>query len=305
MPPLTLKYDALLLLTALIWGFAFVAQRVGMDFIGPFTYSAVRFSLGTCVLLPFAIASSKKDFFIAASQAADRRSFWLGGAVAGLCLFAGVSFQQTGLVYTTAGNAGFITGLFVVFVPVFGLLGNHKASLGTWLGAMCAVVGLYFLSVKEGFSVEQGDLLVLCGAVMWALHVFVLGNMAPKTDPLMLACLQFSVCSVLSWLWAIVLEPVKWQSIMDAAVPILYGGVLSVGIAYTLQVVAQRRAHPAHAAIFLSLESVFAAIGGWFFLNETLTLRAFMGCLLMFTGILLSQLFDILRFKKATDEQWG
>lgn len=293
MPASNLKSDALLLLTAVIWGFAFVAQRLGMSYVGPFTYSATRFTLGVAVLLPFALTSWRKGYFSADVPPAAFKSYLWAGLPAGLALFGGVSFQQVGLVYTTAGKAGFITGLYVVLVPILGLLGRQRASAGTWAGAVLAVMGLYLLSVNENFNISRGDLLVLGGAVIWAVHVHIVGYVAPRCDPLVFATVQFAVCAALSWLWALWGEIIQWGGILQAAAPILYGGVLSVGIAYTLQVVAQRRAHPAHASILLSLETVFAAVGGWLVLSELLSLRQIVGCAVMLAAMLLSQL-DIL-----------
>ena len=307
MPTSNLKSDILLLLTAVIWGFAFVAQRMGMSYVGPFTYSATRFTLGVAVLLPFALTSWRKGYFGADLQPAAFKSYLWGGLTAGLALFGGVSFQQVGLVYTTAGNAGFITGLYVVLVPILGLLGRQRTTAGTWAGAVLAVAGLYLLSVNANFNINRGDLLVLGGAVIWAVHVHIVGYAAPRCDPLLFAAVQFAVCAALSWLWALWGEIIQWDGIVQAAIPILYGGVLSVGIAYTLQVVAQRRAHPAHASILLSLESVFAAIGGWLVLTELLSLRQFVGCALMLAAMLLAQ-FDVflqaqrLRLLRAGDK---
>jgi drug/metabolite transporter (DMT)-like permease len=288
-----LKSDSLLLLTAVIWGFAFTAQRMGMDYIGPFTYSAVRFALGTAFLLPFALHSYRRSCFVPVVAPQALRIYLWGGGLAGLALFGGVSFQQVGLVHTTAGNAGFITGLYVVLVPILGLLWRRSTTVGSWAGAALAAVGLYLLSITDAMTISRGDLLVLCGAVIWAVHVHILGYSAPRCDPLLLATIQFGVCTLLSWIAALTMESVHGAGIIQAAWPILYGGIMSVGIAYTLQVVAQRNADPAHAAILLSLEAVFAAAGGWLILGEVMSLRAAAGCGLMLAGMLVSQLSDL------------
>jgi drug/metabolite transporter (DMT)-like permease len=292
----TYRADALLLLTATIWGFAFVAQRVGMEYVGPFTFNGVRFALGSISLVPLLFLVERKD---SAGRAlvpgASRRTIFWGGGLAGLFLFSGASLQQVGLVYTTAGNAGFITGLYVVIVPIMGLFLRQRTHLGTWLGVLLAAVGLYFLSITEELTIAWGDLLVLIGAFFWAAHVLIIGRLSPRMDALKLAITQFAVCSLLSLLTALMIETLTWDGLRQAAVPILYGGLGSVGVAYTLQVVAQRDAHPAHAAIFLSMEAVFAAIGGWWLLNEALTVRAMFGCGLMLFGMLLSQLWGVLR----------
>jgi len=178
----------------------------------------------------------------------------------------------------------------VIFVPIFGLLLGQRTGIGTWIGALLATAGMYLLSVQADFSINTGDLLVLIGAVFWALHVLLLGYLSPRTYPIRLAMVQFLFCGLFSLLIAAVIETTTVQAIADAAVPILYGGLCSVGIGYTLQVVAQRRAHPAHAAILLSLEAVFAAVGGWWLLSEVLSARGLTGCGLMLGGMLLSQL---------------
>ncbi|MGD8541935.1 MAG: DMT family transporter [Desulfobacteraceae bacterium] len=287
----TLKSDALLMLTATIWGFAFVAQRVGMDYVGPFTFNGVRFALGSLSLIPLVLLKRRHPSASAAllPPAGPKTVLW-GGALAGLALFMGASLQQVGLVYTTAGNAGFITGLYVVIVPLLGLFWKQRPDLGTWVGAVLAAAGLYLLSVTAAFRIAYGDLLVLVGAFFWALHVLIIGWLSPRIESVLLACIQFAVCSALSLITAAALETTTPAAVYAAALPILYGGLLSVGVAYTLQVVAQRDARPAHAAIILSLESVFAALGGWLLLGEVLTARALLGCGLMMAGMLLSQL---------------
>jgi len=284
----TLKAELLLLLAAVIWGFAFVAQRVGMDHVGPFTYNGVRFALGALSLLPLLLISRRSA---ASISPGGWKPTLAGGLLAGLILFAGASLQQVGIVHTTAGKAGFITGLYVVIVPLLGLLWGHRTPWSTWTGAAFAVVGLYLLTVTERFTLAEGDGLVLIGALFWAAHVLVIGWLSGRhIEPILLACLQFIVCAALSLAVAVASEPITLAGLWGGALPILYGGLLSVGVAYTLQVVAQRDAPPAHAAIILSLETVFAALGGWLLLNETLSGRGLIGCALMFAGMLLSQL---------------
>jgi drug/metabolite transporter (DMT)-like permease len=295
MKAVTIKSDALLLTTAIIWGFAFVAQRVGMDYIGPFTFNGVRFAIGSLSLLPLVLISREQPatanlVFPPPAQ----KTIIFGGGALGLTLFSGASLQQIGLVYTTAGKAGFITGLYVIIVPILGLIWRQRPGLGTWIGAFLAAIGLYLLSITEEFTIELGDLLVLIGAFFWAAHVLIIGWLSPRINPIKLAFSQYVACSILSLAAAFILEVVTAGSIFQAAIPILYGGLLSVGIAYTLQVVAQRDAHPAHAAILLSLESVFAAIGGWLILDEIISIRGLVGCGLMLLGMLLSQLWGLM-----------
>jgi drug/metabolite transporter (DMT)-like permease len=293
-----LANDSLLLLTAVIWGMAFVAQRVGMEHVGPFTYNAIRFALGSVSLLPLiAIRGNRAAAAIVlpgpgpgSSPASPKR--WNAipaGLIAGVILFFGASLQQTGLVTTTAGKAGFITGLYVVLVPLAGLLWGQRAGWSSWAGAILAVAGLFLLSVTDAFTIGRGDLLVLIGAFFWAAHVQVVGLLSPRTDPFRLSCVQFAACSLLCAAGAALTEEVSLAGIRAALWPILYGGVMSVGIAFTLQVVAQRRAPAAHAAIILSLETVFAAIGGILILGEALSARGAAGCLIMFSGMIVSQ----------------
>ena len=294
MKSVTLKSDALLLTTAIIWGFAFVAQRVGMDYVGPFTFNGIRFAIGSLSLLPLvAMSREQRTATHKILPSPGLKTILWGGSALGLALFSGASLQQIGLVYTTAGKAGFITGLYVIIVPLLGLIWRQQPRIGTWIGAVLAAIGLYFLSVTEEFTIELGDLLVLIGAFFWAAHVLIIGWLSPRINPIKLAFSQYVACSILSLITAGVIEDVTMLSIFQAAIPILYGGLLSVGIAYTLQVVAQRDAHPAHAAILLSLEAVFAAIGGWLILGEVISARGLFGCGLMLAGMLLSQLWNL------------
>ena len=288
----TIKADFLLLLTAMIWGFAFVAQRVGMDYIGPFTYNSIRFAIGSLSLLPLIILLQKRQPAASSEQKpqSTKKTILFGGILAGGTLFIGASLQQAGMVYTTAGKAGFITGLYVVIVPLLGLFWRQRPRIGTWMGAILAAIGLYFLSINEEFSISLGDLLVLLSAFFWAAHVLLIGWLAPRTNSLKLASAQFAICALLSFLTALAIETITIASIWQAIIPILYGGIGSVGIAYTLQVIAQRDAHPAHSAIILSLEGLFAAIGGWLLLGELLSMRSLLGCALMLAGMLFSEL---------------
>ncbi|WP_291330024.1 DMT family transporter [Desulfovibrio sp. UCD-KL4C] len=285
-----LKADLLLLITAMIWGAAFVAQRVGMDYVGPFTFNAVRFALGAAALLPLIHRLDREKKKDGTYKKLDIKLFLTGGIIAGSALFLGSTLQQWGLVYTTAGNAGFITGLYVVFVPILGLFVKQKTGLPTWIGAVLAVIGMYLLSVNEGFKISLGDLLVLASAFFWAGHVIIISFLSSKIDPVKFASGQFVVCSIFSFIGAFIFEDMSLSGIYACAIPILYGGLMSVGVAYTLQVIAQQDAKPAHAAIILSLESVFAALAGWLLLGETLTTQGLLGCGLMLCGMLLSQL---------------
>ncbi|PPC77076.1 EamA family transporter [Pokkaliibacter plantistimulans] len=284
----TLRADILLLITAAIWGTAFVAQRVGMEHLQPFTFNFARFLLGGLSLLPLVYWFSRKRAKTE-QEPVNLRFLLLGGIAAGLILFAGSSLQQVGLLYTTAGKAGFITGLYLIFVPILGLFLSHKTGANTWLGATLALVGLYFLSVTEDFTLAYGDALELIGAVFWAGHVLIIGWLSRRTDPLALSVVQLFTCMLLSLSTALVTEDIQLSAIKEAWFPIVYAGLFSVGVAYTLQIIGQKEAPPAHAAIILSGEAVFAVLGGWLLLDETLGMRELAGCALMLAGMLLSQ----------------
>ena len=284
-----LKSNMMLLLTAILWGFAFVAQRAGMKHIEPFIFNGVRFALGSMSLIPIILLNRKRRN-VNSLPSIGKKTVILGSGLAGSALFIGSSLQQVGIVYTTAGKAGFITGLYVIIVPIMGLFWRQRPDITMWGGAILATVGLYLLSITQGFTISTGDLLVLVGAFFFAIHVHIIGWFSGRIDPIKLAFLQFLVCSALSLIVAIFAEAIAIQSIYKAIIPILYGGFVSVGIAYTLQVVAQQHAHPTHAAIILSLETVFAAIGGWLILGERLSPRGLTGCALMLAGMFLSQI---------------
>jgi len=278
---------AALLLSAVIWGFAFVAQRASMEFVGPFTFSAIRFALGGLVLIPATLLFRGNT--AVPREVAPSRHLWIAIGLAGAVLFVSVNLQQIGLMYTTAGKAGFITGLYVVMVPLLGLLRRHRVGGFVWAGCVFAASGLYLLSVTGAISISGGDALVLGSAIGWAIHVHLVGWLANKMHPLRVAVLQFAICAVLSLVVAVLTETIQLSEILKAGWMIAYAGVLSVGVAYTLQVVGQQRIDPARAGIILSLEAVFAVIGGWTLLGETLSPRGLIGCALMLSGMMLAQ----------------
>jgi drug/metabolite transporter (DMT)-like permease len=286
----------LLFITAAIWGFAFVAQRVGMRYVGPFTFNGVRFGLAVFVLIPFVFVRRKKVY---TSRAGSGRDVLLSGLITGSVLFIASSLQQVGIVYTTAGKAGFITGLYVVIVPLAGLFWKRHIRLGTWYGVLLAIVGLYFLSITRGLTLVRGDFLVFIGAFFWAGHVLLIGSFSKRIDPLVLALIQCAVCSFLSLIVSIFVEEISLSALHSAAVPIIYGGVFSVGIAYTFQILAQRYTPAAHASIIMSFEAVFAVVGGWLIIGEGLSARGIFGCVLMFAGMIVSQLSVISNRKKG------
>ncbi|MDA0668202.1 MAG: DMT family transporter [Planctomycetota bacterium] len=277
-----MQANLILLLAAMIWGAGFAAQHAAMEGMGPLTFTAIRFLLGWAVLQPIVRRRKPSSNPIAPSS----KPVW----ILGLVLFAGALFQQYGLLFTTAAKAGFLTGLYVVFVPLLGLLLKHKLKRNTWLGTGFAALGLYFLSVTDSFSLAPGDGLILIGAVIWAVHVLLLGNLAAKRDPVRLASQQFLVVGVLASLAAVLFETQTPSTWLDVWPWVLYSGVFAVAVAFTLQAVGQAKASPAHCAILLSFEAVFAALAGIALLGESLSLREIGGGSLMFLGIVVSQL---------------
>lgn len=254
--------------------------------MGPFTFNAIRFTLGAAALFPLLLWQRKHE---TTHPGLPFRKVILPALLIGLTLFAGATLQQVGLLGTTAGKAGFITGLYVILVPLVALTWGRKTHWGHWVGAILAVVGLYLLSVGTDFAISPYDLIVLAGAFVWAGHVHLIDRYAGRVGPIRLSIMQFAVCGILSALAAVFTEEINLAGIIGGIWPILYGGLFSVGLAYTLQVVAQRTADPSHAAIILSLEGAFAALGGWLVLQEQLPLRGLLGCVLMLAGTMVSQ----------------
>lgn len=292
--------NAMLLCAAAIWGFGFVAQHVGMNYLEPYAFNAIRFFIGALSLAPLVYLAYRQG------KLRDLNLLTLGQASlpVGVLLFAGASLQQVGMLYTTAAKAGFITGLYIILVPIFGLYLRHKVTLNIWIGCVIAVCGLYLLSVGHDFSVNYGDFLVFIGAFFWAAHLWTIDYYAKQIPPVLLAMAQFIVCGLLSTGVSWALETPTFSAALLAWQPLLYAGVVSVGIAYTLQILGQQHAHPAHAAIILSLETVFAALGGVWLLDEYLDARALLGCALMLLGMLVSQL-QLCWLLKSCQALWG
>lgn len=289
----------LLITAAAVWGFAFVAQRMGMEHVGPFTFNAIRFLLGALSLTPLMwFLQHRKSKKATSTESSKGIVKW--GVIAGIALFAGSSFQQVGLITTTAGNAGFITGLYVIFVPLLGLFVRQKTQPIVWIAALMAVVGMYFLTVEEGFAINIGDLLVLVSALFFAIHVLIIGHLTQLYDAIKLSIVQFLACGFLSLVVALAIETITLDGIFSAAIPILYGGLISVGAGYTLQVFGQKHSKPAPAAIILSTEAVFAVIGGVLILHETMDVKSLFGCSLMFAGMVLAQIkFPLFHTQKS------
>lgn len=293
-----LRGNLLLLLTALIWGISFVAQRAGMEYIGPFTFNGIRSLIGGIVLIPVILLLARMDQKAGKDERelsdeekqAERKTLLLGGLSCGIVLFIASSLQQIGVVYTTAGKAGFITALYIVLVPILGIFIGKKIRPVIWLCVALSVAGLYLLCMKGGFSLSKGDLLVLLCALAFAVHILVIDYFSPKTNGVKLSCIQFFVCGIISLVPMLIFETPVWSQILDCWLPILYAGVLSCGVAYTLQIVAQKDTDPTVASLLLSLESVFAVISGVILLHEHIAARELMGCVIMFAAIIIAQL---------------
>lgn len=272
----------LLIAVAAIWGFAFVAQSAGMDHLPPHSFNAARFVLGALSLLPL-------WWLFCRHQMPQPRTLLLGGFVAGTVMFGGFTFQQIGLLHTTVGNAGFITGMYIVMVPIAGILLGQRTNLQTWSGVILAVLGLYSLTIGPDLRIGYGDLLELVGALFWTAHVIVIGWLSQKIDAISLSIGQFLVAAVWATLAAWLLETPTLPDFQAAWLPLLYAGVASSGIACTLQVIGQRKVRPDTAALILSTEAVFAVLGGWLLLDEAFGSKELMGCGLMLAGMLVSQ----------------
>jgi len=290
-----LTSGALLLLTAAIWGFAFVAQKVGSAYVGSFTFNGIRFLIGSASLLPVIwLLGRKRTVSGKQARVFDRRTLLIG-AGAGVILCIAANLQQlgiagfAGLPGTTAGKAGFITALYVVLVPVCGIFMKQRVGVNVWAGMALAITGIYLLSVTGDFRIGFGDLVVLVCAFFFTAHILYIDHVVRDADPVKISCVQFAVAGVISLVIALCTEPIAWSGIMSAAPAILYGGVMSTGVAYTLQVVAQRDARPAPAAIILSMESVFSVIGGALLLDEQMTARGYLGCVLVLAALILAQ----------------
>jgi len=288
-----LKASILLVLAAAIWGFAFVAQRVGIQYIGSFTFTGIRFALGAFSIIPLIWYSGRKKGKSENNESIASKSstaaLLKAGAIAGMVLFAAASLQQIGLEETTAGKAAFITGFYIILVPALGVFLKQRTNIKTWIAAVFAIIGLYLISVDENLYISKGDLQVFACSFFFAVHILLINKYTKTLDSLKLSFVQYMVCALLSMAIAVFTEEIKISSILEAAIPILYGGVFSVGIAYTLQVYGQKYAKASHAAIIMSLESVFAVVGGMLLLQESMNLRGYIGCLLMLSGVILSQ----------------
>ena len=286
------KNACMLILTAFIWGTAFVAQSVGMDFLEPFTFNGVRSLIGGVVLLPciFLIRRINARSGEAEKAEGTRKDLVLGGILCGLLLFAASSLQQIGIVYTTAGKAGVITAFYIVIVPVLGIFLHKRIGWKVWAAVVMALAGLYFLCMTEELTVGKGDLYIFLCALIFSVHILVIDHFSPRVDGVKMSCIQFFTCGIVSLIPMFAWETPGVDNLLAGWMPLLYAGVLSCGVAYTLQVVGQKNVNPAVASLILSLESCFSVLAGWLILGEKLTMREFAGCVLMFAAIILAQL---------------
>ena len=290
------RQSLLLLLTATIWGSAFVAQSVGTEYVGPFTFTATRNLLGAAVLLPVIawLDRRKRKSGESAPETSDRKRngklLLAGGVSCGVLLCVASLLQQAGIQYTTVGKAGFITAMYIVLVPILGIFWKKKVGGRVWIAVLLAVAGLYLLCMSGAFSLQKGDLLVLACALAYSFHILVIDYFSPKVDGVKMSCIQFAVCALISGVGMLVFEKPDMTVLLQAWLPILYAGVFSSGVAYTLQIVGQKGMNPTVASLILSLESVVSVIAGWMVLNQQLSGKELAGCGLMFGAIILAQL---------------
>lgn len=300
-----LKGSLLLLLAAVIWGSSFVAQSVGMDYVGPFTFNCVRCFIGAAVLLPLVFILDRSGLGKRPQTTADKRTTLTAGLICGGVMFVATNLQQYGIQFTTVGKAGFITTFYIVIVPVLGLFMKKKCPLSTWLAVALALAGLYLLCITENFSIGLGDLLMLLCAVGYAFHILAVDRWSPLVDGVRLSFLQFLVCGALTAVPMFIFEEPAVAPLFDAYIPLLYSGVMSCGVAYTLQILGQRDVPPAVASLIMSLEACVSVLAGWALLHERLSTRELFGCLLMFAAIILVQSMTGRLFSRKVSKEAG
>lgn len=285
----SLKSSFLLFMAAFIWGIAFVAQSVGMDYMGPWTFNGGRFLLGGMVLLPVILVkrSRNKKEKIAP---ADLKTTFTGGICCGLALCAAALFQQVGIMYTTVGKAGFITTLYIIMVPILGIFLKKKVQGRIWTGALIAAAGMYLLCMNEGFSVSKGDALVFICAIIFSIHILVIDYFSKRADGVELSCIQFFTAGIIATAGAFLFETPSFTGIVEGIIPLAYAGILSCGVAYTLQIIGQKNIDPTIASLLLSLESVVSMLAGWVLLGQALNAKELFGCGLVFGAVILVQL---------------
>ena len=284
-----MKNNILLVLTALIWGCAFVAQSVGMDYVGPFTFNMARFLIGAIVLLPV-IWFMDRQRKTGAEKGAGQKTLIIGGICCGIALAVASTLQQWGILFTTVGKAGFITAMYIVIVPLLGIFIGKKVRPLIIGCVAIAVVGFYFLCMTESLRLGLGDFLVLLCAIAFSIHILVIDHFSPKVDGVKMSAIQFLTAAIISAVPTLLWEQPVFTEILQAWQPVLYAGVMSCGVAYTLQIIAQKNADPTVASLLLSLESVFSVLAGWVLLGQGLSLKELFGCVLIFCEIILAQL---------------
>ena len=288
------RNSLLLLLAAIIWGVAFVAQSVGMEYVGPFTFNAVRSLLGGIVLIPCILLlgrlNGEKNVKLLPADKKERKTLLTGGMLCGLFLCAASNMQQMGILYTTVGKAGFITACYIVLVPILGIFIGKKTGIGIWFSVVLAVIGLYLLCMTDSLSFGKGDLFVLGCAVLFAGHILVIDHFTVLVDGVRMSCIQFLVSGLISAVLMLLFEEPTLAAVWEAKMPILYAGIMSCGVAYTLQIVGQKEMNPTVASLILSLESCISVLAGWMLLNQKLSARELLGCAVMFGAILIAQL---------------
>ncbi len=305
-----LKYSLLIVLAAFIWGSAFVAQSVGMNYIGPFTFGMARFYIGSIVLIPVILISDRINKVSAEESAGNKpitdlsskKSLITAGILCGIVLCIASSFQQVGIQYTSPGKSGFITSLYVILVPIFGLFLRQKVTFIMWLGALISLAGMYLLCISETMTVNIGDVLTFFCAVFFAVHIIVVGHFAPYVDGIKLSCIQFFVAGILSTIAAFIFEKPDLSKMLEALIPILYAGVLSCGVAFTLQTIAQKKVNPVLCSLLFSLESVFSVLTAWVILHDMLSVKEIVGCILVFAAVVLVQTAPAIRPDKTSSQ---
>ena len=287
-----IKSSLILLLTATIWGVAFVAQSVGMEYIGPFTFNAIRCVLGGLVLIPVILVLKKKKETGAENQEKeDKKTLWAGGIACGVILCIASNLQQFGIMEASVGKSGFFTALYIVMIPGIGIFIGKRPGIKLWFCVALAVVGMYLLCMKDGsFTIERADIMLLLCALVFSFHILVVDYFSPKVDGVKMSCIQFFVCGVLSAVGMLFTETPDISNIQAAWLPLLYAGLLSCGVGYTLQIVGQKGINPVIASLIMSLESVISALAGWVILGQVLSPKEILGCVLMFVAIIITQI---------------
>lgn len=291
------KSSVLLFLAAFIWGIAFVAQSVGMDYMGPLTFNGIRFLMGSMVLLPFILYRRSKNRKAEVTPYAASTTL-IGGVCCGLALCAAALLQQYGIMYTTVGKAGFITTLYIILVPFFGIFLKRKIPGKIWIGAGIAAVGMYLLCMSEKLALSKGDAFVFVCAVLFAIHILVIDNFSPKADGVELSCIQFFTAGMIAIILAFIFEQPTLGGVIAGIIPLAYAGILSSGVAYTFQVLGQKNMDPTIASLILSMESVVSVLAGFVILKQALTIKELLGCVLVFLAVILVQLPDRRKLKE-------